>query len=79
MGATRIVAIDIDGTKLEFAKREGWVDQTVVLPRGEKRVAGWESLEVAKGLKGELEGELGGEGFDTVFECSGVEVSGILG
>lgn len=75
MGATRIVAVDIDQSKLEFAKSAGWADQVVVLPRG-KRVSGFESLDAAKELKVTLEKQLGTDGFDTVFECSGVEVSG---
>jgi L-iditol 2-dehydrogenase len=74
LGATRVVAVDIDEGKLNFAKAEGWADDTLVLPRG-PRVSGKESLEAAKALVPLFEEKLGNEGFDSVFECTGVEVS----
>lgn len=73
LGATRVVAVDIDEGKLDFAKAEGWADETLVLPRG-PRVSGKESLEAAKALVPFFEEKLGKEGFDSVFECTGVEV-----
>lgn len=74
MGSTRITVVDIDAAKLEFCKAQGWCDETVVLPRG-PRVSGKESLEVAKGLAADFEKRFGTDGWDCVFECSGVEVS----
>lgn len=76
-GATWIVAVDIDEGKLAFAKDEGWVDETIVLPRG-PRTSGKEALESAKGTQKMIEEKLGTAGFETVFECTGVEVSGAL-
>lgn len=77
MGATRIAAVDIDENKLAFAKEQGWVDEIAVLPRGE-RVSGKASLEVAKGLVKTLEETFGQGRFESVFECSGVEVCFVL-
>jgi L-iditol 2-dehydrogenase len=57
----------------------GWVTGTYTLPKG-PRVAGLDAVEVAKsgweGLKGDevVQGvERLEEGFDAVFECTGVE------
>ena len=78
-GATTVVAVDIEQGKLDFAREMGWADATHTLPRG-PRVSGAEALEVAKtawdGLKASegvqaVEGLE--EGFDAVFECTGVE------
>lgn len=78
-GATTVVVIDIEEEKLKFAKEMKWADETYLLPKG-PRVSGAESLEVAKqnweGLKASpvVQGVLGlEEGFDAVFECTGVE------
>ena len=78
-GCTTVVAVDIEQAKLDFAEEMNWVDGTYALPRG-PRVSGLESLAVAQqgweGLKAspavtgveELD-----QGFDVVFECTGVE------
>lgn len=74
MGATRITVVDIDQAKLDFCKAQGWATETLLLPRG-PRVSGKESLEAAKKTVQELfEPKFGKEGWDCVFECSGVEV-----
>lgn len=78
-GCTTVVAVDIEQGKLDFAKEMDWVTGTFTLPKG-PRVSGLDALEVAKvgweGLQG-CEGvtmvEGLGEGFDAVFECTGVE------
>lgn len=78
-GATTVVAVDIEQAKLDFAKQMNWVTGTYALPKG-PRVSGFEALDVAKsgweGLKGSeaVTGVEGlAEGFDAVFECTGVE------
>lgn len=81
-GASTVVAVDIEQAKLDFAKQMGWADFTYTLPKG-PRVSGAESLEAAKAawetmrasevIKGSgVEGLE--DGFDAVFECTGVEV-----
>ena len=74
-----MIAVDIEQGKLDFAKKMGWATGTYLLPRG-PRVSGADALEVAKtsweGLKGDdvFTSVLGLEdGFDVVFECTGVE------
>jgi len=78
-GCTTIVAVDIEQAKLDFAAQMGWTTGTYALPRG-PRVSGFEALDVAKsgweGLKASdavtsVEGLA--DGFDAVFECTGVE------
>lgn len=78
-GATTVVVVDIEEEKLKFAKEMGWADEVFCLPKG-ARVSGAESLEVAKknweGLRESpaVQETLGLEdGFDAVFECTGVE------
>jgi L-iditol 2-dehydrogenase len=78
-GATTVVAVDIEQGKLDFAKQMGWADAVHCLPRG-PRVSGAEALEAAasawEGLKSSsaVQDVLGLEdGFDAVFECTGVE------
>lgn len=78
-GATTTIAVDIDQARLDFAKEQGWATGTFVLPRG-PRVSGkeamdagkknWEALKEDEVIKGVQELE---EGFDVVFECTGVE------
>lgn len=78
-GATTVIAVDIEQGKLDFAAKMGWVDGTYCLPRG-PRVSGAEALEAAKtnwealqkdAVVTAVEGL--DEGFDAVFECTGVE------
>lgn len=78
-GCTTVIAVDIEQGKLDFAKKMGWATGTHLLPRG-PRCSGADALEVAKssweGLKTDkvFTDVLGLEdGFDTVFECTGVE------
>jgi L-iditol 2-dehydrogenase len=78
-GCPTVIAVDIEQGKLDFAQQMGWTTGTHLLPRG-PRASGAEALEVAKtnweGLKSSqvFTGVLGLEdGFDAVFECTGVE------
>ncbi|WWC67990.1 uncharacterized protein I206_101909 [Kwoniella pini CBS 10737] len=78
-GSTTVIAIDIEQGKLDFSKSQNWSTGIFCLPKG-PRVSGLESLEIAeqnwKLLKEsnviqEIEGLE--DGFDAVFECTGVE------
>lgn len=78
-GCPTVIAVDIEQGKLDFAKKMGWATGTYLLPKG-PRASGADALEVAKqsweGLRGseEFTSVLGLEdGFDVVFECTGVE------
>lgn len=78
-GATTVVVVDIEAGRLDFAKENGWATGVHCLPKG-PRVSGAEALEAAKqnwaGLKA-ADCVTGVEdlvdGFDAVFECTGVE------
>lgn len=80
-GATTVVAVDIEQAKLDFAREMGWADFTYTLPKGPRvsgaesldaAKAGWEALRASDAVAGS--GVLGLEdGFDAVFECTGVE------
>lgn len=78
-GATHVIAVDIEQGKLDFAAQMDWATGTYCLPRG-PRVSGAEALTAAQsswdGLKASdavqaVEGLE--DGFDAVFECTGVE------
>ncbi|WWC86864.1 uncharacterized protein L201_001743 [Kwoniella dendrophila CBS 6074] len=78
-GSTSVIAVDIEQGKLDFAKSQDWVTGTFCLPKG-PRVSGLEALTVAedgwKALKASeaIQSVEGLEdGFDAVFECTGVE------
>ena len=78
-GATSTVVVDIEAARLDFAKENGWATGTHCLPKG-PRVSGAEALEAAKqnwaGLQKDecvTSVEDLAEGFDAVFECTGVE------
>lgn len=78
-GATSVVVVDIEQGRLDFAKENGWATGAHCLPKG-PRVSGAEALEAAKqswaGLKDAqcvTSVEDLADGFDAVFECTGVE------
>lgn len=78
-GATTRIAVDIDQSRLDFAKENGWATETYCLPRG-PRVSGADALAVGKKSWEDLRQtdkitsvEDLEEGFDIVFECTGVE------
>lgn len=83
-GAKYVVAVDIDAGRLDFAKRQGWADETYTLPRtapvpGEEPAATMaKAQQMAQQLVGSLSsphvGAAKGTGaaFDVIFECSGV-------
>lgn len=78
-GATTTIAVDIDQSRLDFAKENGWATGTHCLERG-PRVSGADAMAAGKksweGLKADdivTRVEDLDEGFDIVFECTGVE------
>ena len=80
-GATTVVAVDIEEGKLDFAQQMGWTTGTYLLPKGPRvsgttavaaAQAGWEGLRASEAVTS-VNG-LADDGFDAVFECTGVEV-----
>ncbi|TFK38169.1 chaperonin 10-like protein [Crucibulum laeve] len=76
LGATRVVAIDINQARLDFAKANGFAEEVYCLPvsdKNEKKTTE-EQLRHAKEAAGMALAAFGQkEGFSTVFECTGAE------
>ncbi|CAE6462737.1 unnamed protein product [Rhizoctonia solani] len=73
-GASRVTAIDIDQGRLEFARSVGFATDIYCLPRGERPRTSEEGLKRAKQAAFDaLEDLAAPEGYDVVFECTGVE------
>ncbi|KAG2351682.1 chaperonin 10-like protein [Suillus spraguei] len=73
-GASRVVAIDINRARLDFAKLHGFASQTHCLPMVEKAKTADEQLRRAKdNISTALSRFNEPEGFDLVFECTGAE------
>ncbi|CAH0047326.1 unnamed protein product [Clonostachys solani] len=71
-GALRIAMVDVDGTRLEFAKAQGLADATMLIPFGGNE--GETSIEFSTRMAKELSSsEAGMRPADVAFECSGVE------
>lgn len=74
MGASRIVAIDINQPRLDFAKDNGFASQVFCLPMADKAKTSDEQLrrakETAQLALSTFEAK---DGFDVVFECTGAE------
>jgi L-iditol 2-dehydrogenase len=74
LGATKIVAVDINDDRLNFALEQGFVDHIWCLPRGERSKTPEEALKKAKELMQTALSKFDEQdGFDVVFECTGVE------
>jgi len=72
--ASRIVAIDINQTRLDFAKAHGFASKIHCLPPADKAKTTDEQLRRAKENIQIALTEFGEEdGFDVVFECTGAE------
>jgi len=73
-GASRIVAIDINQTRLDFAKDNGFASQVHCLPMVDKAKTTEEQLRRAKENMQIALTKFGAQdGFDVVFECTGAE------
>ncbi|KAJ7215877.1 chaperonin 10-like protein [Mycena pura] len=74
MGAARIVAIDMNQARLDFAKTNGFADDTYCLPLLDKAKTIDEQLRRAKEtIQTALQEFDEPDGFDVVFECTGAE------
>ncbi|KAF8636933.1 hypothetical protein AX17_003184 [Amanita inopinata Kibby_2008] len=75
-GASRVVAIDINQTRLAFATANGFASQTFCLPQPEPAKSADDQLRRAKELAQLALSHFGKpEGFDIVFECTGAETA----
>lgn len=73
-GATRVVAIDINQPRLDFAKENGFASEVFCLPMGEKAKTPEEQLRRSKDSIDLALAKFDAEdGFDVVFECTGAE------
>ena len=74
IGASRVVAIDINQARLDFAKREGFATDVYCLPAADKPKTTDEQLRRAKVSAHDALKAFGqADGFDVVFECTGAE------
>lgn len=74
MGASRVATIDINESRLEFAKKNGFAEQVFCFPPADKPKTTEEQLRRAKDNATLALTAFGKEdGFDVVFECSGAE------
>ncbi|RDB28055.1 Sorbitol dehydrogenase [Hypsizygus marmoreus] len=74
LGAARVVAIDINQTRLDFARKNGFASQTFCLPPADKAKTTDDQLRRAKENAQIALAEFGAPaGFDVVFECTGAE------
>ena len=72
--AARIVAIDINQARLDFAVANGFASQTYCLARTEPAKSPEDQLRQAKELAQQALSHFGEpQGFDVVFECTGAE------
>jgi L-iditol 2-dehydrogenase len=73
-GASRIVAVDINQTRLDFAKANGFASQILCLPNSDKAKTSEEQLRRVKENMQMALTKFGEEdGFDIVYECTGAE------
>jgi L-iditol 2-dehydrogenase len=73
-GASRVVAIDINQARLNFAKSHDFASQTHCLPMVDKAKTTDEQLRRAKdNVSVALSKFNEPDGFDVVFECTGAE------
>ncbi|THG94525.1 hypothetical protein EW145_g8123, partial [Phellinidium pouzarii] len=76
-GATKVVALDINSQRLEFARANGLADVVHCLPTGDRAAKARttdDALRVAKeNIMAVLQEFDEPDGFDVVFECTGAE------
>lgn len=74
MGASHVAAVDINESRLDFAKKNGFAQQVFCFPPADKPKNAEEQLRRAKDNASVALAAFGKEeGFDVVFECSGAE------
>jgi len=75
LGASRIAAIDINESRLDFVRRNGFAQQVFCFPPTDKPRTAEEQLRKAKENASMALSAFGkDDGFDIVFECSGAEL-----
>ncbi|CAL1699105.1 unnamed protein product [Somion occarium] len=73
-GATRVVAIDINQARLNFAKEQGFAEQVYCLSMTDRAKTTEDQLKRARENVGAALSAFGEpDGFDLVFECTGAE------
>lgn len=73
-GATKVVAIDINQARLNFAREQGFAEQVFCLPIVDRAKTSEEQLRRAKeNINAALSAFDMPDGFDVVFECTGAE------
>lgn len=76
MGASRIVAIDINQTRLDFARANGFASQTFCTATQDKSKTTDDQLRRTKEtMQIALSEFKAPDGFDVVFECTGAEAA----
>ncbi|EIN08313.1 GroES-like protein [Punctularia strigosozonata HHB-11173 SS5] len=74
LGASRVVAVDINDARLAFAKTEGFAQDTYCLPMGDRPKTADEGLARSKAnAEAAMAHFKQPDGFDVVFECTGAE------
>ncbi|GLB42383.1 putative groES-like protein [Lyophyllum shimeji] len=74
LGAAKVVAIDINQSRLDFARAHGFASQTFCLPHVDRAKTSDEQLKRAKENAQAALAEFDAPaGFDVVFECTGAE------
>jgi len=73
-GASKVVAIDINQQRLDFARANGFADDVHCLPLVEKAKTSEEQLRLAhENISSALSQFEEQDGFDVIFECTGAE------
>ncbi|KAJ3491321.1 hypothetical protein NLI96_g789 [Meripilus lineatus] len=73
-GATKVVAIDINQARLNFAREQGFAEQVFCLPIADRAKTTEEQLRRAKeNISAALSAFNMPDGFDVIFECTGAE------
>ena len=73
-GATKVVAIDINQARLNFAREQGFAEQVFCLPVADRAKTTEEQLRRAKeNISAALSAFNMPDGFDVIFECTGAE------
>lgn len=71
-GTSEVVVADIDSARLQIAKDLGLATQTFLIPLGARKSDITEILKDANALSTTISEATGQDGFDRVYECTGV-------